>query len=347
MLKRVLAVAALLCAGWAMATEGVSDMAVQLFGRESADKRVETGALFIDGLYVKGPYSVTREGNVILVNGKVASRLKVEARAKAEAERQAALAAERAKAAEEARQAAQDRETARRAERATPKARREIRGGLKEQLAQQKRDKAIQDASGQQGFNTEAAGGDPTALFEEADYTYTPPARPEPKAVPYIRPGAKQNLRQRIAARDERESAAKARQQAAEEDSDEAEEAVSEAFDDLTEAEIDAYSKQFAKRRADLEKILANDCLLLLSSQSSGASYKGRATMWRFVTQLGDLCAAGNANRLINAWGKEIPRAYLRRIYDNRAANSTEMEALIRRANEALEDARRRSERRI
>ena len=347
MLKRVLTVAALLCAGWATATEGVSDMATQLFGKESAAKRVETGALFIDGRYVKGPYAVTREGNVILINGQIASRLKVEARAKAEAERQAALAAERAKAAEEARQAAQDRETARRAERAAPKARQNIRGGLKERQAQQKRDKAIQDASGQSGFNTEATGGDPTALFEEADYTYTPPARPEPKAVPYIRPGAKQNLRQRIAARDERVAAAKAKTQAAEAEGADAEEVATENFDDLTEAEIDAYAKQFAKRRADLEKILANDCLLLLSSQSSGASYKGRTTMWRFVTQLGDLCAAGNANRLIAAWGKEIPRAYLRRIYDNRAANSTEMESLIRRANDALEDVRRRSERRI
>ncbi|HIV09820.1 MAG TPA: hypothetical protein IAC79_06885, partial [Candidatus Spyradenecus faecavium] len=123
MLKRVLMVAALACAGWATAAEEVSDMAIQLFGKEETGKRVETGALFIDGLYVKGPYEVTRQGNVIFINGRVASRFKVEAKAKAAAEQKAAqeaAAKERAdaqaKAAEEARQAAADRRTAARAQ---------------------------------------------------------------------------------------------------------------------------------------------------------------------------------------------------------------------------------------
>ena len=69
--------------------------------------------------------------------------------------------------------------------------------------------------------------------------------------------------------------------------------------------------------------------------------------MCRFVTQLGGLCQAGNANKLISAWGKEIPRAYLQRIYNNRTANSTEMESLVRRAKDIIEAARKRSESRI
>ena len=90
MLKRMLMVAALMGAGLAAAAEEVSDMAIQLFGKEESGKRVETGALFIDGLYIKGPYEVTRQGNVIFINGRVASRFKVEAKAKAAAEQQAA-----------------------------------------------------------------------------------------------------------------------------------------------------------------------------------------------------------------------------------------------------------------
>ena len=72
MLKRMLMVAALMGAGLAAAAEEVSDMAIQLFGKEESGKRVETGALFIDGLYIKGPYEVTRQGNVIFINGRVA-----------------------------------------------------------------------------------------------------------------------------------------------------------------------------------------------------------------------------------------------------------------------------------
>lgn len=354
MLKRMLMVAALMGAGLAAAAEEVSDMAIQLFGKEESGKRVETGALFIDGLYIKGPYEVTRQGNVIFINGRVASRFKVEAKAKAAAEQQAAREAAakeraeaKAKAAEEAKQAAEDRRTAARAQSggATPRQRQNIRGGLKERQAQKQRDQAIAAASRQSGFNTDPSGGDPTALFEEADYTYTPPDRPEPKAVPYVRPGAKQNLRQRIAARDERVAAAKKQQQA--ETADDGEEIATENFDDLTDEEIKAYTEQFAKRRATLETLLARDSLLLLSSQSSGALYKNQTTMCRFVTQLGGLCQAGNANKLISAWGKEIPRAYLQRIYNNRTANSTEMESLVRRAKDIIEAARKRSESRI
>ena len=353
MLKRMLMVAALMGAGLAAAAEEVSDMAIQLFGKEESGKRVETGALFIDGLYIKGPYEVTRQGNVIFINGRVASRFKVEAKAKAAAEQQAAREAAakeraeaKAKAAEEAKQAAEDRRTAARAQSggASPRQRQNIRGGLKERQAQKQRDQAIAAASGQSGFNTDPSGGDPTALFEEADYTYTPPDRPEPKAVPYVRPGAKQNLRQRIAARDERVAAAKKPQQTEAADD---EEIATESFDDLTDEEIKAYTEQFAKRRATLETLLARDSLLLLSSQSSGALYKNQTTMCRFVTQLGGLCQAGNANKLISAWGKEIPRAYLQRIYNNRTANSTEMESLVRRAKDIIEAARKRSESRI
>ena len=78
MVKQLLLGLALCGAMVLSATEGVSDMAVQLFGKEAATKRVDKGVVFIDGLYVKAPYSVTREGNVILINGQIASRFKVE-----------------------------------------------------------------------------------------------------------------------------------------------------------------------------------------------------------------------------------------------------------------------------
>ena len=81
----------------AAATEGVSEMAIQLFGQERAEKRVATGAVFIDGLYVKGPYSISREGNVILVNGRIASRFKVESESARQAAEKAAADAAAAK----------------------------------------------------------------------------------------------------------------------------------------------------------------------------------------------------------------------------------------------------------
>ncbi|HIV09624.1 MAG TPA: hypothetical protein IAC79_05895, partial [Candidatus Spyradenecus faecavium] len=138
-----------------------------------------------------------------------------------------------------------------------------------------------------------------------------------------------------------------AKKQPQAEAADDGEEIATENFDDLTDEEIKAYTEQFAKRRATLEALLARDSLLLLSSQTSGALYKNQSTMQRFVTQLSGLCQAGNAGKLVSAWGKEIPRAYLQRIYNNRTANSTEMESLVRRAKDALEAARKRSESRI
>ncbi len=365
---------ALLCAGLASATEGVSAMATQLFGQERAAKRVATGAVFIDGLYVKGPYAISREGNVILVNGRIASRFKVESKA---------AAAKAEKAATDAAAAAEDPAAiggddvvsdeggatigsdptptlgaAPKADAAsggrTPSAIEERLaksgkgGGIAGRLSAQQRAKNLKDQSAKGTFNTDPTGN-PEALFEEADYTYTPPSRPEPKAVPYVRPGAKKSMTQQLADAKAKETAQAAKRTAAAEaaPADDGDEIATETFDDLTEEEIVAYTKRFAKRRADLEKILENDCLLLLSSQTSGAQYKNRSVMWRFVTQLNELCQAPTASRLIATWRTTLPAGYLQRIFDNRAANAKEMQTLILRVQREARALQERSRNRI
>ena len=375
MLKRLLLIGAVLGAGWLPATEGVSEMAIQLFGKEEAPKRVATGAVFIDGLYVKGPYEVSREGNVILINGRVASRFKVEAKAAAEAAAQAAAeaaakaAAEKADAAASAEGAVSDEAGATIGSDPTPtledsgpapaakrpsaieqRLAKRGAGGIEARLAAQRKAKNLQQQSAKGSFNTEASGGAPTALFEEADYTYTPPSRPEPKAVPYARPGARKSMTQRLADAKEADAKQEAKRVAAAkqpEADDAADEIATEAFDDLTEAEIDAYTKRFAQRRAVLEKILEGDNLLLLVSTGSSAQYKNRAMMWRFVSQLDALCAAPTASKLLDAWGRTLPRAYLQRIFDNRASNSDAMRTLILRVRRQAREAKERADNRI
>ena len=358
----------------AAATEGVSEMAIQLFGQERAEKRVATGAVFIDGLYVKGPYSISREGNVILVNGRIASRFKVESESARQAAEKAAADAAAAKedpAAMGGDDVVSDEGGASVGSDPTPTlddapaaagnagekrpsaieerlAKRGQGGGIAARLAAQQRAKNLGAQSAKGSFNTEPTG-DPEALFEEADYTYTPPSRPEPKAVPYVRPGAQKTMTQRLADAKEAEAKQEAKRVAQDETpaADEGDEIATESFDDLTEAEIDAYTKRFAKRRADLEKILENDCLLLLSSQTSGAQYKNRSVMWRFVLQLDKLCAAPTAAKLIAQWRTTLPAAYLQRIFDNRTANGEAMKTLILRVRREAKALQERSRNRI
>ena len=221
-------------------------------------------------------------------------------------------------------------------------------GGIAGRLANQRRAQNLSEQSAKGSFNTEPTG-DPEALFEEADYTYTPPSRPEPKAVPYVRPGAQKDMSQRLADAKKADAAQEAKRTAKAEPAPagDDDEIATESFDDLTEAEIAAYTKRFAKRRADLEKILENDCLLLLSSQTSGAQYKNRSTMWRFVLQLDTLCAAPTASKLIAQWRATLPASYLQRIFDNRAANGEAMKTLILRVRREAKALQERSKNRI
>lgn len=378
MLKRMLLGIALVVALGAWAADGASDMAVKLFGKEDASKRVSTGAVFIDGLFIKGPYSVTREGNVILVNGRVASRFKVESAA--EKAKAAADAAARAKAATDAAAAKQDpaasggdvSDTAGAVigSDATPTlpkgyASSESKGpskfdealskrnaggaGLDARLAAKKKAKELAEKSATGSFNSSATPQDPMALFEEADYTYTPPSKPEPKAVPFIRPASKASLKERLAVAtrpaEEKKPAtptASTPRADAEDDS-----LATESFEGLTDAEITEYTKRFSTRRATIEKLLDGDGLVLLASGTSAAKVEKRPVMWRFIQSLESLLKASSASNLQSQWGRTLPRAYLQLIYDNRDSNTREMKTIILRVTREAKEAKERANSRI
>ena len=375
MLKRVVLSFALMCAASAFATEGVSDVATQLFGSEEAGKRVSDGAVFIDGEFIRGPYSVTREGNVILVNGRIASRFKVEARAAQEAAARAAATTADPGIGENGNEdRVSDEEGATIGSEPTPelddvpakapaaaktsaidaKLAKSGKGkSIDERLAAKKKAKNLKAESSGGTFNKEPSGGDPMALFEEADYTYTPPSKPEPKAVPYVRPAAQKPMAERMAeARKKDAEAAKKAMAVAEAEPEPEEEEGSdlvavEDFSELTEEEIEAYIKKFTARRAQIEKTLAGDGMVFLTSASSGMKDVKRTIMWRFVQQLEDLCAANNAAKLQGKWGKELPRGYLQRIYDNRADNIKNMKTLILRVKREEKAAKAKQKNRL
>lgn len=373
MLKQLLCSLALMGASAVFATEGVSEMAEQLFGKEEAGKRVSEGVVFIDGQFVRGPYSVTREGNVILVNGRIASRFKVEAAAAkaaaAAGDGHSASGSESDVVSEEEGEAIgsepaptlDDAPAAKGA--AAPKtsaidaklAKQKGGGSIEERLAAKKRSKDLKAASATGSFNSEASGADPMALFEEADYTYTPPSKPEPPAVPYVRPAAQKPMAERMAEARKKDAAAtqkamtvKADEPAAEEGDDEGGDLIAvESFDDLTEEEIDAYTKKFTARRAEIEKTLAADGLVCLSSATSGMKSVKRTTAWRFVLQYEELCAAKDASKLQGKWGTTLPRGYLQKMYDNRTENLKNMKTLTSRIKRSDKAAKERAKNRL
>ncbi len=335
MLRKMCLGLAMCCAMVAFGTEGVSEMAVQLFGKQAASKKVEKGAVFIDGLFIPGPYEVSREGNCILINGQVASRFKVTSAASEKAAADAAAAA--ASEGSDGSDVVSDEDGASIADTPAPtrKGASELDkrlarrgGGIEARLAADRKKRAGA-TSGAAAFNSEAASTDPTALFEEADYTYTPPKRPDPKPVPYIRPAAAKSTAERLAEAKAREQAQQNRgkQTAAAEEADDEELSVEE-FDGLTEAELADYTEQFEKRRVTLEGYLENDYIILLSSNVSTTKAQKRATMRKFILALAKLNAKMTAAKFVAQWKKDFPEAYLRRIYANRAANMKAIKAL-------------------
>ncbi len=372
MLNRILLGMALMGACCAFATEGVSDMATKLFGKEETSKRVATGAVFVDGLYLKGPYSVTREGNAILINGRVVSRFKVESAVANEKAKKAATdtAATKTDPAASGEDVVSDQagstinggdpvptlpnteKTSRTSKGAskfdTALAKRG--GGLETTLAAKKRAKELAAKSATGTFNTSATSSDPMALFEEADYTYTPPSKPEAKAVPYVRPASQKSVKERLEAFTLAEKAKAEKGTSITTNpaaGDEEDVIATESFDDLSEQEIADYIKKFSTRRATLEKLLEADSLLLLASNTSATKVEKRPIMWRFVLSLGKLCETPSADKLQNQWGRTLPRAYLQKIYDNRVSNSTEMKTLVLRVTREDKEARERSKNRL
>lgn len=370
MLKKLLLCTALLGAACSFATPGVSDEAVRIFGSEEAKERVSRGALFIDGVFVRGPYSITREGNVILVNGRIANRFKVAAKT-AEPEPEPAEAEPETgdDAAEEigesdempsleesdyAAPAAETRQTSTIEKKLAARG-----GGIEARLAAKKRKQDLK-ASSSGSFNT-GSSYDPEALFEEADYTYTPPSKPEPKAVPYIRPEAQLSAKERAAkakAKDAEMMARSAGNADADSDADTGSntvdsktdavaDAADETFEGLSDKEIAAYTKRFAARRAAIENTLKANGLVLLVSTTDSVKAEKPSIMWRFIPDLAELCEADSSARLIAKWEKVIPRAYLQLMYDNRKENDAAMKTLLLRVKRESKAARERSRNRI
>lgn len=362
MLKHFLLGFALTCSMVAFATEGVSEMAAQLFGTEEASKRISEGAVFIDGLYIRGPYSVTREGNVILINGRIASRFKVESAAAAEAtaEESEEPASEEGNVSEEEGEAIGGSDEMPSLPSTPAKATKQpskvnLKGkSLAEREAEKKKAAALKAEASKGSFNQTASTADPMALFEEADYTYTPPQKPEAPAVPYVRPAQKKSINDRMAdMRKQREEAKqkeaeKAAAEAAEGDAETAsEDAVAvEDFESLTEEEIENYIKTFTERRAEIEKTLSGNGMVFLNSATSGIKTSKRSVMWRFVQQLDELCKSKDAKLLQAKWGKEFPRTYLQRIYDNRVENATNMKTFILRVKREEKQAKEKQKNR-
>ncbi len=343
MLKKICLGLALCCAMSAFAAEGVSEMAVQLFGKQAATKKVETGAVFIDGLFVKAPYEVSYEGNCILINGQVASRFKVTSAASEKAAADAAAASgdegsdgTGAVSEEDGASIADEPAPKRKGASELDKRLAKRGGGIEARLAAKNKKKGAK--GGAAAFNTEAASVDPTALFEEADYTYTPPKRPDPAPVPYIRPAASKSTAERLADAKAREEAQKNRGKQADVAESAEDELSTEDFDGLTEAEIKDYTEQFAKRRATLEKYLANDYLVLLSSNTSATKAEKKATMQRFVLAICKLNSKSTEAKFVAQWKKDFPAGYLRRIYANRKMNIKALSALEKRIKAAAKD---------
>lgn len=365
---------ALMCTTGLMAT-GASETAKLVLGKKEATKeRIDKGALFIDGLFIRGPYTVTREGNLILVNGKIAARLKIDAvedesaDEDAEATDEAVVAEEETESSETTEEDVAEVEMPNRtrtradieaaAKERTDAARK--RSGQKSLLEKEAERKKAKIAKPKPAFNQEVVSTNPNALFEEADYTYTPPQRAEPKAVPYIRPAQKMSLKERLAA-EEAEKAAKVAAEAevaevkdasnaetapevvedqpSEEEIAAAEDAV---LETLTEEEAARYIKALDARHKQIEVALQRDYLVFLSSSTVAWKASPKALMQRFILSLEK--DAGSAEKFAKAWNT-LPQSYLRRVYKYREENSTNTKTLrlrIQREQRAAKDKPKR-----
>ena len=320
MIKRMaLALAALVAVfSLARAQDGVDPLAVSLFG-ETDGAKVSTGVVFIDGLLIPAPYTVSQKGNVIFVNGKVASRFSVEHKEETAASDDAPVLEDNpAPSRSSASLSSASRSVA------MPKAM-----SPAERRAAAAREKAKREIKPTGGFNTDPnpnAGA--TALFEEADYTYTPPKKPEPKAIPYVRPAAVSGS-DRIAKMKAVEAEKRAKLEAARAAAAEAAERAVENFDSLTEDEIAAYKEQFTKRRDVLEKALKADNLIFLSSGVSSTALYPKAEMAQFMVAFYKAISKDDPKTM--AVNSKMKAAYLNDIWANRDKSKDALAPILKR----------------
>lgn len=320
MIKRMaLALAALVAVfSLARAQDEVNPLAVSLFG-ETDGAKVSTGVVFIDGLLIPAPYTVSQKGNVIFVNGKVASRFSVEHEEETAASDDAPVLEDNPA---PSRSSASPSSASRSV--AMPKAM-----SPAERRAAAAREKAKREIRPTGGFNTDPnpnAGA--TALFEEADYTYTPPKKPEPKAIPYVRPAAVSGS-DRIAKMKAVEAEKRAKLEAARAAAAEAAERAVENFDSLTEDEIAAYKEQFTKRRDILEKALKSDNLIFLSSGVSSTALYPKAEMAQFMVAFYKAISKDDPKTM--AVNSKMKAAYLNDIWANRDKSKDALAPILKR----------------
>ena len=389
MLKRLLLACALFFgAVLTAAPQGPSAESVKLFGKSAPGTSIASGYLFIDGLFVPAPYTVAREGNVILVNGLPAARLRVEhkERARDAFDREVAKADEAAVGGDDVvsdtagavipgsddtdpppvlkddRRTSSSKKTSAIEERlARQKIERDRRSTSKKPsaLMAKKHTQIVdgcdcpicrklraQQSGSSDGFNREAVPQNPMALFEEADYTYTPPKMPEPGATPYTRPAAKKSLKERMAEmkgeskKAETPTDASLKDAVADLGADEGKAPVAENFDGLTEAEIAAAVKKLDGFRASVEKVLKAKGLLLLESDRFAAKPVAPSGTVKFFATLGPFFRDESDAKFVRYWGRALNPDYLKQIHAHREANAKSMQMLIIRAEQAVRKAK-------
>jgi hypothetical protein len=342
-MKRWIMAFALICVSCSVTfAQKASDVATLVFGEAKASKKVEKGALFIDGAFVRAPYTVTRQGNVILVNGTVAARLKIEAAKKTPEvveEAPEAPAEETPSTEIEAPEEVGDelpppRTLTREEQDAAAKEKSDAmrkRSGYKSLKDKEEERKKAKIAKPKPAFNQEAAAADPEALFEEADYTYTPPSKAEPKAVPYVRPAATKSLKERMLEDDAKKAAKKAEEMEAKASknaskpsvattkSDDESAAVEDpaaiekdAIESLEDEDTKRYLAELEKRHKQIEDALQKDQMVFLSSTSWAWKTFPKAEMQKFIVALE---RPGSWDKFSKQW-KAFPQQYLRKIYD-------------------------------
>lgn len=314
----------LVCVTTVASAMGASDVAKSTFGNRAPGKEITKGAIFIDGLFMPAPYKLSREGNVILVNGKAAARFTIDEDEEDEEEGDTPTLQEDEDTPTR-RQSARDSEEEKQ-NRAEELRRKNMRGGSladKAKARERARAPKLKPEFNREASSTEGGNG----LFEEADYTYTPPSKPEPKAVPYVRPAARKSLAEIDAERQAK--AGGAAESSAEED---------EAFKALSKEEIARYKKALDSRIEKLEDALEKEALVLLSSNRIAMKIEGRATMYKFILNF-EKDAKGKTAAFVKEWPK-LPRSYLAHIHQKRSENLKRMKSLRARVIKEVKAAK-------
>ncbi len=290
-------------------------IAESVFGKTEGTP-VETGAVFVDGVLLNAPYTVTQVGNTILINGEVVNRFEV-----------LSAAEKRAKASGTDKDVAEEAPELPEVSAKKPATRRVL--SVEERKAAEKKRKEIEAKFDEKGsFNIDPVNRNPNALFEEADYTYTPPKREEPKVVPYVRPVAVSGS-ERIAQQRARAEEMKAER---EERTNPFRE-VEESFDSLSEKEIEQYKAQFVKRRAVLENALQGDGMIVCASMNSATAVLTKPEMQKFL--VGFFNAMGKDNQKMMPSNPKIHKAYVAKMWENRATSKPALVTILKRLKEA------------